>query len=159
LRVADDVLQDDNKRAAYNNWVAQQADSDSAQDSGPSEPKEVTVEDLIRYGEHLMELEQAEKALNVAELALERGPRNPAVWFLRGRALIALESYSAATKTFERLISLKPEEARYHYILGFLYEEADNWNDALKQYREAEKLSSSPVYRARIALLLNDKFK
>lgn len=82
-----------------------------------------------------------DRAIEIYRYILIRYSDNPiAVEYANaylGDIFLTLRKLDAAEKHIKKAIRLKPEEPRYHYILGFIYSIEKRWNKAMSEFEKA----------------------
>jgi tetratricopeptide (TPR) repeat protein len=89
----------------------------------------------IDYAKILDELSQAEKS----------SPLDPDVFYLRGKAYIAMNRYDEAVAALRRSIELRPMETGPYYQLARIYQKLGKANLAAEQFQRVKYLESAPT--------------
>lgn len=90
------------------------------------------TEESVDYQKVLKELEQAESV----------SPADPEIYYLRGKAYLALNKYNAAIASLHRAIELQPEEPRAHYQLAVAYRKSGQVDRAAIEFERIKFLKS-----------------
>ncbi|MBM4113050.1 MAG: tetratricopeptide repeat protein [Phycisphaerae bacterium] len=83
---------------------------------------------------------QFEVALGHIDKAIERFPKDPSYYVLRGRILIEQRRTHQAKQTLDRAVELDPKSAEAQYFLGVLEQQCSNDAAALAHYERAREL-------------------
>lgn len=94
-------------------------------------------EALYLAGECLLELQEAEEALHLFDLALKQDPDNPLLTHCRGLCQFELGAFAKARKLFEKAAALAPELAEPVFYLGLLDERAGDTEAASERFAAA----------------------
>lgn len=97
-------------------------------------------EDLVARGWRLMRDGNVPDALYAAVLACERRPSDSSAWALRGYCQNAWGDRDDAIGSYRQALSLKPNEADLYFELASIYEDAELWDEAEKQYLRAKQI-------------------
>ncbi len=102
---------------------------------------EATKQIVNRFVNHAIELKQ-NKQYEIAEkyylFAIEIDPRNYKLLFNYG-ILLELSSTSKALQMYHKAIEINPDYVLPYTRIGLIYENVDDWKNALKYYTIAEK--------------------
>ncbi|KAM3164401.1 TPR-like protein [Lachancea thermotolerans] len=91
-------------------------------------------------GVALEKLSHQEKALQYYDLACELQPVSSLALFKRAQLLLAMGKYNFALENFEKLVTIAPDEATIHFLLGQLYQIVGRKQDAVKELTIAMNL-------------------
>ncbi|SCU83718.1 LAFA_0D05226g1_1 [Lachancea sp. 'fantastica'] len=91
-------------------------------------------------GVALEKLSHREKALQYYDLACELQPMSSLALFKRAQLLLSMGKYNLALGNFERLVTIAPDEATIHFLLGQLYQIMGRKQDAVKELTIAMNL-------------------
>lgn len=152
LTAVEEVLKDPVKRKEYGEWVKKQANRPPPV---PVNTQVLEPLDPLQECRHFLALGDIDKALRAATRATQEDPENVDVWELLGQINIDINNVSGAINAYQRVLelSLGEKQARPHFILGIIYGEIGDSDEALKHYKEAEKIAPSIKYRAAIGEL------
>lgn len=103
-------------------------------------------------GMMLEKLDEREDALHQYQLACKIQPLSALALFKKAQLLFSMEQYNAALTDFEHLVTIAPDEASVHYLLGQLYNMAGRKEDAIKQYTIALNLDPKGSHLVKEAL-------
>ena len=92
-------------------------------------------EESIDYAGVLRELHQAEKV----------SPDDSAVYYLRGKAFIALHQYLQAIAALRRAIELQPTDSSAYYQLGLAYRKSGQTELAKEQFDRVHFLKDQGI--------------
>lgn len=92
-------------------------------------------EESIDYAAVLSELDYAEKASS----------EDSDVYYLRGKAFMALQKYSQATAALRRAIELQPTNSRAYYQLGLAYQKAGKAQLAKEEFDRIHFLKNEAI--------------
>lgn len=87
------------------------------------------------------EKEDMEKVLSTISQALEKYPTNKEFAQEKITTLIIMERVEEAKSELEEAISNEPTNAQYYYFLGYLYDQQDEVESAIKNYSKAVELN------------------
>ena len=85
----------------------------------------------------LMELEQHQQALDLAQKLIDAAPKNSASHQLKGQLLFSLQRFQEALSAFKVANQLHPQAAEVLMIMGQAAQELGNTKDALEFYSQA----------------------
>jgi tetratricopeptide (TPR) repeat protein len=103
------------------------------------------VWDSNRGAEVLLRRAIGEENLKSVEQAIRQQPNNPAAWFAKGSALIAVKRLEEALKAYDKAIELDPKYAIAYFARGFAYHSAGNLQRAITDYDTAIALDPQHV--------------
>lgn len=83
---------------------------------------------------------QLNKAINLANQAVERFPKGSTHHVLRGRILMELDRLAEAERSLRQAIELNEEEAQAHYFLGIVFERLSRDDLAHEQFITASEM-------------------
>jgi tetratricopeptide (TPR) repeat protein len=78
-------------------------------------------------------------------LAEKNAPFDPDVFYLRGKAYIAMNRYSDAVAALRRSIELRPMETGPYYQLAKIYQKLGEPKLAAEQFQRVKYLESAPT--------------
>ena len=94
-------------------------------------------------------------ALGILAKALQRDPKNVNLLYLSGLCLAKKRSFPEAKEALEQVTVLTPDFAPAHFQLGVCYQQTDEKEKALAQYREVMRLDpTNPDCYFNVALIL-----
>lgn len=79
-------------------------------------------------------------------VALKLTPKNPDVYFNRGRISYSREDLNKALIDFNRAISIDPKNAEAFYLRGIIYSESNQIQKSINDFTSVIKLNPSKVY-------------
>lgn len=80
------------------------------------------------------------RALAILEALLMEDPENVELLEEVADNELSLERYQRAEAAAKQAVSLHPESGRAHYMLGFIHSHREEWYDAVRYLREANRL-------------------
>jgi len=86
---------------------------------------------------------QASKALNTIQRALNTDPNDPVAWFIKGNVLAELREYNGAVDCFESALSRDPNISEAWNNLGVALNELSQHEQAIASYQKALNLKSN----------------
>ncbi|SSD58542.1 uncharacterized protein SCODWIG_00303 [Saccharomycodes ludwigii] len=95
---------------------------------------------LCCCGVSLEKLNYKEEALKFYDIACELQPDSSLALFKKSYLLMEMGSYNMALINFEKLITIVPDEATVHFLLGKLYKILGREQDSLKEFTVAMTL-------------------
>jgi tetratricopeptide (TPR) repeat protein len=81
-----------------------------------------------------------QEAIGEYESAMKIDPENPAVYERLGYALVEVQDYERAAKTYRRWVDLRPKDCRSHAGLGYAYLKQRLTDQAMRSYEQATQL-------------------
>lgn len=90
----------------------------------------------LKYAEFLIENDRYENALEKLE-SLSNTSKEHYVFFLKSKALVALQKYNQADKEIVKAIRLNKNNYRYYNVLGFINSKNDKLDRSLAAYKMA----------------------
>jgi tetratricopeptide (TPR) repeat protein len=116
-----------------------------------NEAKTGELQDWIREGRRFLSDGDIPSALYAATQATQVGGTNPEAWALSAQAKFRWGQIPDAVYEYKRAINLRPNEAKYYFDLGSVYESTEDWTQALQQYQWAARVEPmSTMYRASV---------
>jgi tetratricopeptide (TPR) repeat protein len=103
------------------------------------------VWDSNRGTEVLLRHPIGEENLKSVEQAIRQQPNNPAAWFAKGSALIAVKRLEEALKAYDKALELDPKYAPAYFARGFVYYSVGNFQQAITDYDTAIELDPQHV--------------
>jgi len=97
---------------------------------------QLTDDNKTKYAEFLIENDRYENALQKLD-SLSNTSKEHYVFFLRSRALIALQKYNQADKEIIKAIQLNKKNYQYYNVLGFINSKNDKFDRSLAAYKMA----------------------
>lgn len=108
-------------------------------------------QDWIREGRRFLSDGDIPNALYAATQATQVDGGNPEAWALSAQAKFRWGQIPDAVYEYKRAINLRPNEAKYYFDLGSVYESTEDWSAALQQYQWASRVEPmSTMYRASV---------
>jgi tetratricopeptide (TPR) repeat protein len=68
---------------------------------------------------------------------LDRDPKDPVAWFVRGRVLLRQDKFTESLAAFQKAVEADPGYALGHTGRGWVFEQQEKWEDAKKAYEAA----------------------
>ena len=100
---------------------------------------------LYRLGVLLLEKGQNEKALELADKALEFSPESKEIYFLQGNVHRATGNKDAAARAYLKVLDLEPKHVGAHLNLGSLLHESNLLHTAMTYYRKALEIDPRSI--------------
>ena len=97
---------------------------------------QLTDDNKVKYAEFLIENTRYENALQKLD-SLSNTPKEHYVFFLKSRALTALQKYNQADKEIIKAIQLNKKNYQYYNVLGFINSKNDKLARSLAAYKMA----------------------
>ena len=97
---------------------------------------QLTDDNKVKYAEFLIENDRYENALQKLD-SLSNTSNEHYVFFLKSRALTALQKYNQADKEIVKAIQLNKNNYRYYNVLGFINSKNDKLDRSLAAYKMA----------------------
>lgn len=149
---AERILLDDSARREYDARLASAPVTGST--SGPSGREADDSEDWISLAIEYDERKDYDSLARLMEKVTRMYPNNARAWVWRGLASEATDSVNDAVYEFKKAISLEPNNAVYHAVLGDLYMDHDENRAAEDEYRTAYRLSPNDnEYKLNVAMI------
>jgi len=105
----------------------------------------------VREGRRFLSDGDIPNALFAATQATQIDGTNPEAWALSAQAKFRWGQIPDAVYEYKRAINLRPNEAKYYFDLGGVYESVEDWGLALQQYQWASRVEPmSTMYRASV---------
>lgn len=95
------------------------------------------AENLFLQGNHLLDTQRFQDAIQAYDKAIALKPESPATWINRGNALISLQQYEAALASYNKAIALKPDKDEAWYNRGNVLTSLAQYEAALESYDKA----------------------
>ncbi len=105
-------------------------------------------DDVMRFCELLSEQGEWEEAVSVLDAAIERHRDKDFLYARRGLVLRELGRDTEALQSFNRAIALNPEPYFYWYTRALIYQDLDNWESAILDFRASIKREDSHTVRS-----------
>ena len=119
------------------------------------DPNDLKGEDLLNEGWRLVSVGNIPDALMVATTLTSSQPDNADAWALLAYARARWGDTDDAAAHYKHALQLRPNEASFYYDLGSLYEDAEEWSNAMEQYQRAIQIDSkTTTYRAAVGSVL-----
>ena len=116
-----------------------------------SQPATGDGHDWVSEGRRFLSDGDIPNALFAANQATGVDGKNPEAWALSAQAKYRWGKVPDAVYEYRRAIDLRPNEAKYYFDLGGVFEEVEDWPNALQQYQWASRIDPmSTVYRASV---------
>lgn len=144
-----DILLSPSKRAEYDSQLAAYG---AHPEPTSTVPQDSSAQEQMQQGWDLLGQGNVGEALLVANRIVQLDPSSPQVWAFSAQAKYRWGDYDDAVYEYKRAISLAPNQSRYYFDLGCVYEAKQKWEDALQQFRRASVLEpQTTMYKAAIA--------
>jgi tetratricopeptide (TPR) repeat protein len=101
-------------------------------------------DELIRSGNLLQESGAIEESIKIYNKAINCEPVKPFAFFNKANSLRLLKNYPAAFELYVHVLEINPNFTDAHVNIGFIYEEAGDYKNALLAYQNA--LSIKPDF-------------
>ena len=110
-----------------------------------SEEKANTLssEELYDLGYSFFRLGQDEKAIKYYDLSIQKGFKDPFIFFFKGLSLNYLKKYDEAIPLLEKAVKAYPENQEYMNELGISYFNLERYEKALEIFKAATKLENT----------------
>ena len=114
------------------------------------------ADDAVKTVEAAMALEnrEAEKAISMADSALELNPENAQALYFRGVAKAYKKDYPKAVEDLEKAIEIDPENAYSHYYLGMAYNQVKRPDKMVEHFQSFLQLAPDSPDAAKVASML-----
>jgi tetratricopeptide (TPR) repeat protein len=148
LAEAFNTLSDAQRRTAYNR---QPTSALAAPISNSLVHPQMLNSNLIEQAESYLAVADYQAAARAAREATSNMGNSAESWFVLSRANAGLRQLNDAVYEARRAIELAPENPRYQFNLGTIYEELGRWDEALSSYgRSAQLEPTEPLYQLAI---------
>ena len=119
-------------------------------------PYEVEARRILCYV--LLDTNQPKEAVAEAQALGKVAPESHVVWSIQGTAHLALKDFNQAVGDFQKYVSLEPESANGHHLLGDSYRSQGELDLAAQEYEKA--LAADPNFHyATVALASVDMLR
>jgi predicted Zn-dependent protease len=136
LDEADAILLDPAKRANYDRELGRQTKVETAPELGETDNPAEEARRLLEDG-------RVADALYLAQKASEADPRDPEIWWILGRANHEFGETDRAVKYLKRAIAIRPDQPKYQFDLGNIYESSQDWPLAAQCYERAYQVDQN----------------
>jgi tetratricopeptide (TPR) repeat protein len=118
-------------------------------------------EAIIYKSQILIEQNRAGEASKYLQAYLKKSPESPLPWYYLGRAEQRQDHFKAAVKAYQQALEVRPGFAQAGIALGYLYEEKQMVDKAIKIYQELYDQSQDLSAASRLATvyLKSEKYK
>lgn len=129
-------------------WTGCSSGEDGAsRTTAPAKQLAPRTKTLLIKGQKAFQQGEYERATAFLDSADRHQPNMPVVSFNRARVYTALNRVDAARQAYQKALALDPEYPAAHLRLGDLVFQQGNLREALRLYREEEKIEpTSPLY-------------
>ena len=93
----------------------------------------------------LFEKGETDRAIRMAEAALQKAPANREIALLLARAYMENTRFSEAIKVFEPIVETDPDSVAHRFQLAELHASLDQWDEAKQVLEPALKFSEHPL--------------
>ena len=147
LEEAEKILLDPQKKAEYEKELNSAAPEPQGIDETEIEP----TSDLVAEAWRLLQVDRVADAIYVGTKATEKDGSNPEAWAVLAQAKFLWGDVDDAIYEYNRAIKLKPNDDTYYFDLGTIYQQREQWREAVNNYERASKIAPQvSMYRAAI---------
>lgn len=100
----------------------------------------------LEKGIALIAMEEYSAAVDVMNVAIQKYPQMANLYYTRGRAYKAMEYYPSARRDFEKSVELNPNSWEATYLLATIFEQYQEYDDALAMAKRASLLNRQMGY-------------
>lgn len=100
----------------------------------------------LEKGIALIAMEEYSAAVDVMNVAIQKYPQKANLYYTRGRAYKAMEYYPSARRDFEKSVELNPNSWEATYLLATIFEQYQEYDDALAMAKRASLLNRQMGY-------------
>jgi len=145
LAEAEQVLLNPARKQQYD-LALQQAPAERPQ---VNDTQNAESQDWINEGRRFLSSGDIPSALFAATRATQVDGMNPEAWALSAQAKFRWGQIPDSIYEYKRAINLVPNEAKYYFDLGSVYEAVEDWPSALQQFQWAARIEPmTTMYRA-----------
>lgn len=110
-----------------------------------SEFKDYTAKSLYYIGLAYYMKEDDNNCLKFMNLSIDKDPKDPTPFYIKGTTLNYLRKYDDAIKSFQLAINLKSDKAEFYSGLGDSYYNLQKLDLALETYKKATEQKNCPI--------------
>jgi len=97
-------------------------------------------------GEFYLLAQKNEEALKYFDNSLNKGAKDPSIWFRVSNLLIEKQDYDLAIQNLQNALKYFPDNYALNYLLGVGYSQKNNFAEAVKYFKKAANVDDSDYY-------------
>lgn len=148
IEEAEKILLDPKLRKEYDKNLKSQTESI------PTQQEVLDSENSLALIIQNLENDQIGQAIFLGNQLIKQEPDNHPAWALLGRCHACFGNTSEAISAYNEAINLRADEDPYYFDRATIYEQSELYQEALKDYERAYKISKKAVYKASMAFVL-----